>query len=165
MLVTDSDRLQADVVAIVDRHHRDRSALLTILEEIQHCQRAVTPFAQQVVADLLHLSPSQVASVVSFYGFLETQPRGRVVIRLCRTISCQMQGTQRIARQLENDFGIGFGETTPDGAVSLGWAHCLGMCDRGPAMLVDDHLYTEVTPEQVHTIVADARRAAGLPIH
>ena len=165
MLVTDSDRLQADVVAIVDRHRRDRSELLTILEEVQQSQRAVTPFAQQVVADLLGLSPSQVASVVSFYGFLDSRARGRVVIRLCRTISCQMQGTQRIARQLENDFGIRFGETTPDGAVSLAWAHCLGMCDRGPAMLVDDNLYTQVTPEQVHTIVADARRAAGLPVH
>ncbi len=60
-----------------------------------------------------------------------------------------------MARQLENDLGIAFGETTPDGRFSLEWANCLGMCDQGPALLVNDHVYTQVTPEQVH---ADHRR-------
>ena len=69
-------------------------------------------------------------------------------------------------RQLENELGIGFGETTADGAFTLEWANCMGMCDQGPALLVNDQVYTRVTPETVHEIVAGVprrglRRARG----
>ena len=69
-----------------------------------------------------------------------------------------MAGKDRVARQLENDLGIGFGETTADGKFSLEWANCLGMCDQGPALLVNDDVYTRVTPEQV------ARDQCGAPV-
>ena len=86
----------------------------------------------QVIADLLDIHPVEVHSVVSFYSFLDERPQGQFVIRLCRTITCDMAGKEHVARQLVNDLGIDFGETTPDGKFSLGWANCLGMCDQGP---------------------------------
>lgn len=73
-----------------------------------------------------------------------------------------MQGKDRVARQLENDLGIGFGETTPDGKFSLEWANCIGMCDQGPALLVNDRVYTQVTPEMVREIIAERRRSYGV---
>ena len=66
-----------------------------------------------------------------------------------------------MARQLENELGIRFGETTPDGRFSLEWASCLGMCDQGPALLVNDRVYTRVSPEQVHRIIDDCRKVFG----
>jgi [NiFe] hydrogenase diaphorase moiety large subunit len=71
---------------------------------------------------------------------------------------CDMAGKDAVARQLENDLGIAFGETTPDRQFTLEWANCLGMCDQGPALLVNDRVYTRVTPEQVHDILMDCRR-------
>ena len=70
-----------------------------------------------------------------------------------------MQGKDRVARQLENDLGIRFGETTPDGKFTLDWANCLGMCDQGPALLVNDQVFTRVTPEQC---TASSRSAADV---
>ena len=116
----------------------------------------------QVIADLLDIHPVEVYSVVSFYAFLGSEPPGQFVIRLCRTISCDMQGKDRVARQLENDLGIDFGETTADGNFTLEWANCMGMCDQGPALLVNDRVYTQVTPEKVHEILEECRRAFGL---
>jgi len=159
MLVTQQQKLRDFVTALAEEHGRDRSALLPILQRVQRRYLYISEYAMQVVADLLDIHPVEVHSVVTFYRFLDTEPKGEFVIRLCQTISCMMKGTGRLARQIENDLGIAFGETTPDGKFTLEWANCLGMCDRGPAMLVNDDVYTELTPEKVHEIIEDCRQS------
>ena len=115
----------------------------------------------QELAHLLDIHPVEVYSVVSFYSFLDEKPRGSFVIRLCRTVSCEMEGKDRVARQLENDLGVPFGETTSDGKFTLDWANCLGMCDQGPALLINDRIFTAVTPETVHGLIQACRRSFG----
>ena len=73
-----------------------------------------------------------------------------------------MLDKDRVARQLENDLEISFGETTPDGVFSLEWANCLGMCDQGPAMLVNDQILTNVTPKKVQEILEGCRKTFGV---
>ncbi len=158
MLVTERERLRDDIVALAHKHGNDRSALIPILQEIQHTHRHVSAFAMQVVADALDVHPVEVHSVVSFYSFLGTEPKGRFVVRLCQTVSCDLSGKAAVARQLENDLGVTFGETTKDGNFTLEYANCIGLCDQGPALLVNDELHTRVTPEKVHEILEGCRR-------
>ena len=158
MLVSEHVRLAKDIEELVGRYGRGREALIPILQEVQRKYAHIPSHAMQVIADLLDIHPVEVHSVVSFYAFLNARPQGRFVIRLCRTISCDMAGKDRVARQLENDLGVKFGETTPDSKFTLEWANCLGMCDQGPALLVNDQVYTGVTPEQVHDILEQCRR-------
>jgi [NiFe] hydrogenase diaphorase moiety large subunit len=158
MLLTDRERLRADIEAWVGEFGADRSALLPVLQETHRKYGKVSDHAMQVVADLLGIHPVEVYGVVSFYSFIEHEVKGRFIIRLCRTLSCEMQGKDRVARQLKNDLGIDFGETTPDGRFSLEWASCLGMCDQSPALLVNEQIYTQVTPDEVHDILEDCRR-------
>jgi [NiFe] hydrogenase diaphorase moiety large subunit len=73
-----------------------------------------------------------------------------------------MAGREQVAQQLRNDLQIDFGQTTPDGKFSLGWANCLGMCDQGPALLVNEQIFTRVTPEKVHRILAECRQMFGM---
>jgi len=68
-------------------------------------------------------------------------------------------GQGRHPRQLETELGIAFGETSEDGRFTLEWANCMGMCDQGPALLVNDRVYTRVTPETVREIAAECRAA------
>jgi len=158
MLVSEHVRLAKDIEELVSRYGRGREALIPILQEVQRKYAHISSHAMQVIADQLDIHPVEVHSVVSFYAFLNARAQGRFVIRLCRTISCDMAGKDRVARQLENDLGIKFGETTPDSKFTLEWANCLGMCDQGPALLVNDQVYTAVTPEQVHEILEQCRR-------
>jgi [NiFe] hydrogenase diaphorase moiety large subunit len=158
MLITEHELLKDEIRLWTSRQGRDRSALIPVLQEIQRKYGHISDFAIQQVADALGVHPVEVYGVVSFYQFLDTKSRGRFVIRLCRTISCDMAGKDRVARQLENDLGIRFGETTPDGKFTLEWANCLGMCDQGPALLVNDQVYTSVTPETVHGILTECQR-------
>lgn len=161
MLLTDRERLKQLIEQMADRYGRERSALIPILQEVQKHHYATTDYAMQVIADLLDIHPVEVYSVVTFYSFLNEAPQGQFVLRLCRTISCDMAGKDRVARQLENDLGIKFGETTADGKFTLEWANCIGMCDQGPALLVNDKVYTRVTPEKVHMIIDGCRQVFG----
>lgn len=162
MLTTEHERLKQDITAWLERTGKERRHLLPVLQEIQKKYHRVSDYAMQVVADQFGIHPVEVHSVVSFYSFLDHQPKGRFVIRLCRTISCDMAEKDRVARQLENDLGIRFGETTSDGKFSLAWANCLGMCDQGPAMLVNDEIHTRVTPTKVHEIIQTCRKTFGV---
>jgi len=162
MLRTGRERLREELEELVDGYGRHRGSLLFILQEVQRRHQCISDFSMQVIADLLDIHPVEVHSVVSFYAYLYDRPQGQFVIRLCRTVTCDMAGKDEVARQLENDLGIRFGETTPDGKFTLEWANCLGMCDQGPALLVNETVYTRVTPEQVHTILEDCRSQFGL---
>jgi [NiFe] hydrogenase diaphorase moiety large subunit len=160
MLLTRRQRLQAELETLSERYGRDRSALLPVLQEIKLKYKDIFPYSMQLIADHLGIHPVEVYGVTSFYSFLG-KPEGKFVIRLCSTISCDMAGKERLARQLCNDLGIGFGETTPDGLFSLRWASCLGMCDQGPALLVNEQVHTRLTPEKLHEILGDCRRSFG----
>ncbi|MCF7837697.1 MAG: NADH-quinone oxidoreductase subunit NuoE [Candidatus Marinimicrobia bacterium] len=159
MLITEHELLKDEIREWCVRYGADRGALLPILQEVQHKYGHISEFAMQQIADALEIHPVEVDGVVSFYQFLHTRTHGRFVIRLCRTVSCDMAGKDRVARQLENELGISFGATTPDGRFTLEWASCLGLCDQGPALLVNETVYREVTPEKVHEIVSACRRS------
>jgi NADH-quinone oxidoreductase E subunit len=162
MIMTEQERMREAIMAWAEEFGHGRDALMPILQNVQAKYHHVPDFAMQVIADLLDIHPVEVYGVVTFYSFLNTQPKGRFVIRLCRTISCDMRNKDRVARQLENDLGISFGETTPDGKFTLEWANCIGMCDQGPAMLVNEHVFTRVTPQKVHEILENCRRRFGV---
>ena len=157
MLLTEQDKISQELERLAERHGNCRTALIPILQTIQKKYKCVNDFAMQKTADLLGIHPVEVHGVVSFYSFLTEQPQGRFVVRLCRTITCDLAGKDSVARQLENDLDIEFGQTTENGMFTLEWANCLGMCDQGPAMLVNDRVYTKVTPEKVHEIIEECR--------
>ena len=161
MLVGQQQRLQDEIRGLIARFGRQRNALIPVLQELHATHASISDFAMQVVADELGIHPAEVYGVVTFYAFLRQESKGRFVFRLCQTISCDLAGKAAVARQLENDLGIKFGATSADGRFSLEWASCLGMCDQGPALLVNDKVYTRVTPEQVHLIIEECRATFG----
>lgn len=162
MLVSEREQLRDNIKTWVAQYGANRSSLIPVLEEVQRNYGHISEYVMQVVADVLDIHPVEVDSVVSFYSFLGHKPKGRFIVRLCRTISCEMQEKERVAQQLENDLGIRFGETTTNGHFTLEWANCLGMCDQGPALLVNERIYTQVTPETVHDILEECRSTFGI---
>jgi [NiFe] hydrogenase diaphorase moiety large subunit len=161
MLATTPDQLRSEVAELIEKLGPGRSSLIPILQEVKRRYRGVDPEAMQVVAEALDIHPVEVYSVASFYAFLHGAPEGKFVIRLCGTLSCDFAGKQAIADALQKELGVGFDETTDDELFTLEWASCVGMCDQGPAMLVNDRVYTRVTPEQVPAILADCRALAA----
>jgi NADH:ubiquinone oxidoreductase subunit E len=161
MLTISREQLRDEITAIADRHGRDRSSLIPILLDVKHDYHQVDSDAMQIIADLVGIHPVEVYSVASFYAFLHGAPEGTFVIRLCGTLSCDFAGKSAVAEALQQATGVGFNETSADGTLTLEWASCVGLCDQGPALLVNDQIHTRVTPERAREIVAECRATAA----
>ena len=138
---------------LADKHGRDRESLLPILQGIVKKERHVSEEAMSEVARELDMSAALVYGTATFYSFLDTEPRGEYVIRLCRTITCDMKGKREILDTLKNLLKINLGETTKDGKFTLLETNCLGWCHKGPAMLINEKAYTELTDDKVSEII------------
>lgn len=157
MFVAEKNALSEEIESYVKKYGNDRSALLMILHEIQNNHRHISEFAQQEVARLLNIHPVEVYSVISFFAFLNSNPKGRNLVRICQTISCDMKGKSGIINAIERELGIKVGETTRDNKFTVEYANCLGLCDEGPAMAVNDRVYTKLTPEAAVEILGKVK--------
>ena len=157
MLIEEKTSLAEEIDSLVEKYGDERSALLTILHEIQVKHRYISEYAQQEVARHLNIHPVEVYSVISFYAFLNSEPKGRNIVRLCKTISCEMKGKVAIEKAIERELGIKIGETTRDKKFTVEYANCLGLCDVAPAMSINDRVYTRLTPEKAVQLLNEVK--------
>jgi NADH-quinone oxidoreductase subunit E len=141
------------VKELAEKHGRKRESLMPILQEIVKKHSYLTDDAMVAVAAELDISAAEVYGTASFYTFLDTQERGRNVIRVCKTITCSMKGKNDIISTLEDILKIKVGETTPDKMFTLLETNCIGWCHKAPAILINDMPYTDLTPETVIDVV------------
>ena len=135
-------------------YNGDRSNFLQVLQLLQERFHTLSPFILQEAALAFSIHPSEADSIASFYSFLaRNREYGRYIIRLCDTISCDMKGKERIAKQLENELNISFGETTSDKMFTLEKCHCLGMCDQGPTLMINNLLIPKVKLSDIPLII------------
>ncbi len=143
------------VKELSDKHGRARESLMPILQEIVQKHNYLTDEAMVEVARELDISAAEVYGTASFYTFLDTQVKGKYVIRVCKTITCSMKGKSDIIQTLEDMLKIKVGETTADKQFSLIETNCIGWCHKAPAILINEVPFTELTSEKVSQIIKD----------
>lgn len=131
----------------------ERHELLGIIKDEQDKTGFVSEGAMAEMAQNLGVTVGDVYGVTTFYSFLSTQPLGRHVIRICKSVPCFLKNGELIAASIEKELGIAPGETTADGRFTFELTHCIGACDQAPAMLVDDEVYGELTPLKIKEIL------------
>jgi len=145
-----------EVIAIVG-HHRDQPGpLIEILHAVQATLGCVPPEAVALIAGALNLSRAEVHGVVSFYHHFRSAPRGRRVLRLCRAEACQSMNGRALETHAMRSLGLGFGETTPDGGLTLEAVYCLGLCACSPAAMLDEEVHGRLTPERLDELLRKA---------
>ncbi len=149
------DNVLTKVKSLADKHGRHRESLLPILQGIVQEQNFLSEHAMVLVAKELDISAAEVFGTASFYSFLDHEKAGKYIIRICKTIACSMKGKNQLLIAVEDMLNIKIGETTPDGMFTLMETNCLGLCHKGPAMLVNSEMYTELTPEKIREILSD----------
>lgn len=150
---------------LADQHGRDRHSLLPILQGVVEQEKYLSEYSMIEIARELDLPATEVYGTATFYSFLEYTKMGKFVIRICKTITCSMKGEKQILLAIEDMLKIKVGETSPDGKFSLLQTNCLGFCHKAPAMLINNDVYTELTPEKVREILTDYlnRKTEGGP--
>ena len=144
---------------IVTRYPPDRrrSAVLPALYLVQYQQGYITANAIRYVAGLLEMTPADVEDVVSFYTMFYTRPVGKFVLQVCRTLSCALNGAERVTEALQEKLGIHSGETDATKTFTLLEVECLGACDRAPVVMVNDAWHECLRPDDAAKLVDDLR--------
>jgi len=140
---------------LVGKHGRTRVALMPILQGVVDEKNCISDSDMIEIAKELDLSAAQVFGTTTFYSFLSTKPLGKYVIRVCKTITCDMHEKKKIIETIEEMLKIKVGETTPNKKFTLQETNCLGWCHEAPAMLINEKPFTSLTPERVHDIISE----------
>ena len=149
-----------EIVEAAVADQRDRiGALLPVLHTVQDSLGYVPVDSVLMIAHALHLSRAEVHGVISFYHDFRTEPPGEHRVHLCRAEACQAMGARELERHACERLGIGFGQTTADGLVTLEPVYCLGNCACSPSIRINDEVYARVTPEKFDALIAGLEAA------
>ncbi len=154
---TPENRARFDEVVKRYPPDRRRSAVLPALYLAQKQQGYITANAIRHVAEALGITRADVEDVVSFYTMFYRKPVGRFVLQVCRTLSCALNGAERVTEALTEKLGVRPGHTDADGTFTLIEVECLGACDRAPVVMVNDAWHECLMPEDAAKLVDDLR--------
>jgi len=127
-----------EIATILNKYPPDqkRSAVMPLLYLAQSEQGYVTRQSFNEIAEILEITPTEVASIVGFYSLYYDKPGGKYRFQVCNDLPCALRGADEFIEKLCENLGIKVGETTPDGLVTLEAVMCLAGCDRAPMFQV-----------------------------
>ncbi len=126
-----------------------RSGLLPALLEAQEISGWLSQETVARIAEGLNVPLSEAYGVADFYAHLYLHPVGKKIVRVCDDVPCYLAGSESVCASVEKHLHVRHGETTADGAFTLEIVPCLGHCDHGPVVMIDQQLHENVTPDQI----------------
>jgi formate dehydrogenase subunit gamma len=143
---------------IINDHMHLEGPAMPILHALQETFGFVHQEAEPLMAKALNWSRAEVHGVVTFYHDFRRKPAGKHVLKLCAAEACQSMGSERVAEAAQKALGIHFGETTPDGKVTLEHVYCLGLCSTAPSAMLDGKIVARVDEKRLKSLLAEAQR-------
>ncbi len=139
--------------AVIDRilgENKDRpGGLMAILNEVQSQIGFISEPMQSYIASQLRVPASTVHGVVSFYSFFVTTPRGTHTVKFCMGTACYVGGADQLIEKAKQVLGVGPGQTTKDGAITLEICRCVGACSQAPVIVIDEESHGRVKPNKL----------------
>ena len=152
-----SAELRSEIEALTDRYPVKMGALIPALHLVQDQHGCVAPEAQDEVAELLEIPTTRVREVVTFYTMFYEAPVGRNVVKICRNLSCQLRGADRILARAKAVLGIDVFETTEDGRITLEHEECLASCGTGPMLWCNGRYYENLDEAKLDAILGSLK--------
>lgn len=154
------EALTPEIVEHIERARRDehpQGSLIAVLHKVQEHFGWLGRDQLDAVAQLLGVPAATVTGVATFYHYFRLQPAGRFRINVCMGTACYVKGADKVAARFQEELGITFGQTTTDGRYSLHSAACLGTCGLAPVVMINERVYSRVTPDQVSVLLESTR--------
>jgi NADH-quinone oxidoreductase subunit E len=154
-----STELREKIKNFLPKYPRKQAVTLPALHLVHDEMRTVSNEAIVEIAEILELHPSEVQDTMTFYEFFkgEGQKLGKTRLWVCRGLACMLRGAYELIEHCEAKLGVKCGETTPDGAITLEFAECIGACDGAPACLRNDSHVMNVTPEKADALIEELK--------
>ena len=138
---------------VIEKHKDQPGGLMPVLQEAQEIYGYLPIEVQQMIADGLNTSLSEVYGVATFYSQFSLMPKGEYRVSVCLGTACYVKGADKILEAVEKRLGIKSGECTKDGLFSLDSTRCIGACGLAPVMMINDEVYGKLQPEMVNEIL------------
>jgi NADH-quinone oxidoreductase subunit E len=135
-----------------------RAACIEAMKVVQRHRGWISDDSLHDLAGYLNMSSHELDEVASFYNLLFRHPVGKHVIFVCDSISCFIDGYQGVMQHLQQSLEVEPGNTTSDGMFTLLTIPCLGLCDKAPAMIIDEESYTNLDSDKIDTIIDEIRK-------
>ncbi len=135
------------------RYPTKRAVLLPALHHVQHEYGWIPTQALQEIAEFLELAPAEVLDTASFYEEYWLKPKGKYLVQVCRSLSCEICDSRKLTDHVMKKYGIDVGETSADGRFTLVELECLGACGTAPVAGINDTLHEELTVEKLQQII------------
>ena len=143
--------------AAIERHKGQPGALMPVLQAAQNIFGCVPLDVQEIIADGLGVTLSEVYGVATFYSQFSLQPKGEYVCGVCLGTACYVKGSQKALDKLCSELGVEVGQTSKDGRFTVQATRCLGACGLAPVMMINDEVFGRLTPEDIPDILAKYR--------
>lgn len=156
------DERYAQLAAAIEEMKDLPGALMPVLQAAQGIFGCVPMEAQQMIADGLGKTLSEVYGVVTFYAQFTLRPQGKYTISVCLGTACYVRGSNKVLDELSKQLGIEVGASTEDGLFTLKATRCLGACGLAPVMTVNEEVYGRMKPEDVKDVLDKYRKLEGL---
>jgi NADH-quinone oxidoreductase subunit E len=142
------------VFEIVDQNDRSAARLIPILQAVQAEYRYLPEEILAFIATSLGISPARVFGVATFYSLFTLKPKGKYLIRVCDGTACHVKRSMDVHDVLCRKLNLREGkDTTPDMLFTVETVNCLGACGLAPAMVVNDNVYGQLTPDRAREII------------
>ncbi len=135
-----------------------RAELLPLLENIQRKQGYLCEEELKKLSKRTGIPLSEIFGVASFYAHFELTAKGKNIIRVCNSPSCYLNGSLDIIEFMEKELKIKSGQTTKDKRFYLEIGSCIGCCDKAPAMMINEKIYTDLTEEKIKKILKEYKK-------
>ena len=154
-MLTETERHEIEAAL---KHYPDKQAgAIDTLLLLQRRRGWISDESLLDIAQFLDMTREDVDGVATFYNLIFRQPVGRHVLFMCDSISCWIMGCERVRDQLNSRYGVDMGQTTSDGRLTILPIACLGHCEWAPAIMIDDDVYGNVSPDKIERIVEKYR--------
>ncbi|MBI5789452.1 MAG: NADH-quinone oxidoreductase subunit NuoE [Candidatus Schekmanbacteria bacterium] len=147
--------LWQEIEQIIVSYPQPQGAVLPALHKIQERMGYLAEEALAQIAGHLRIPQVDLFEIATFYTLLYTRPHGDNIILVCNNISCYILDSETILSTLEDELKIKAGNTTADNKFTLQAVSCLGACDGGPVMLINDQLYPHLTGDKIRRILKE----------
>lgn len=141
----------------VEKYRGHDGALIMVLHEAQEIYGYLPEDLQFYIAGKMGIPIAEVSGVVSFYSFFTTKKRGKHTIRICQGTACYVRGGKRLVEAIKDELNVEVGETTEDGLFTFEIARCIGACGLAPAIMIDEDVYKQMTPQKLHILLRKYR--------
>ena len=150
--MTEEEKYNLLKTVILD-YERKESNLIQIMHMAQAIFGYLPVEVQHFIANQMELSVSKINSVLTFYSFFSTQPKGKYTVSICLGTACYVRGGKEVLNKLRSVLGIDVGATTDDKVFSLSVMRCIGACGLAPAMTINKKVYKQVNPNKIPLIL------------